>query len=102
MATITAGRRSRPAVPLPVRWLAATIRNTTFVVAGIPVQFAALLALALPWTWPWFLTAPGGPPIGLWQGTGALGAARRPRLPIPVPAAGRSAARRRFRLLLQI
>src|SRR5215469_7027751 len=80
MATITAGRRSRPAVPLPVRWLGATLRNTTFVVAGIPVQFTALLALALPWTgpwsrtasWPWFLTIPSGPPIHLWQVTVAL------------------------------
>ncbi len=85
MATITAGRRSRPAVPLPVRWLAATIRNTTFVVAGIPVQFAALLALALPWTWPWFLTAPGGPPIGLWQVTVALVASLVLLLLIRVP-----------------
>jgi signal transduction histidine kinase len=55
MATMAAGPRSRRALPAPLRWLAAMIRNTTFVVAGVPVQLAALVALALPWIFPQFV-----------------------------------------------
>jgi signal transduction histidine kinase len=68
MATVAAERRSRRLALLPLRWLAATTRNVTFVIAGIPVQLAGLAALALPWARPEFV------PVSLWQVTLALAA----------------------------
>jgi signal transduction histidine kinase len=61
MATMAAGRRSRRLAFAPLRLLAAVIRSSTFVIAGIPVQLAGVAALALPWTLPVFV------PIALWQ-----------------------------------
>jgi signal transduction histidine kinase len=55
MATTAAGRRTRLAVPAPVRWPGRIVRNTTFAVGGIPVQLAGLAILALPWVMPWFV-----------------------------------------------
>jgi signal transduction histidine kinase len=49
MATVAAGRRSASPARAPLRWLAAMLGHFTFVIAGIPVQLAALAALALPW-----------------------------------------------------
>ena len=48
MATMTAARRSRRAARAPLRWLARIAGNVTFVVAGVPVQLAALVVLGLP------------------------------------------------------
>jgi signal transduction histidine kinase len=59
MATMAARRRR--AVLAPLRLLATIVRDTTFVVAGVPVQLAALAALALPWFVPRFVV------IQLWQ-----------------------------------
>jgi signal transduction histidine kinase len=61
MATMAAGRRSRRVAIAPLRLLAAVIRSSTFVIAGIPVQLAAVAALGLPWILPVFV------PIALWQ-----------------------------------
>lgn len=63
---MAAGRRSSGALSAPLRWLAAMVRNTTFVIAGVPVQLTALLALALPWILPQFV------PISVWQVAAAL------------------------------
>jgi signal transduction histidine kinase len=60
MSTMAAGPRDRRAVRVPLRWLAKRARDITFVVAGIPVQLAALVVLALPWIIPAFV------PISLW------------------------------------
>jgi signal transduction histidine kinase len=79
MATVAAERRSRPRALLPLRWLAAMIRNVTYVIAGIPVQLAALAALALPWALPEFV------PVSLWQVTLALAASIGLVLLIRVP-----------------
>jgi signal transduction histidine kinase len=49
MATMAAGRRSRGAPAALLRWLARMVRNTTFVIAGIPLQLAVLVALVAPW-----------------------------------------------------
>src|SRR5262249_28773437 len=51
MATMAAGRRRR-AVLAPMRLLAIIVRDTTFVISGVPVQLTALAALALPWVVP--------------------------------------------------
>jgi len=59
MATMAARRRR--AVLAPLRLLASIVRDTTFVVAGVPVQLAGLAALALPWVVPRFVV------IQLWQ-----------------------------------
>ena len=48
MATMAAARRSRRAARAPLRWLARITGNVTFVVAGVPVQLAALVVLGLP------------------------------------------------------
>jgi signal transduction histidine kinase len=48
MATMAAARRDRRAAPAPLRWLARITRNIVFAIAGIPVQLAALVTLALP------------------------------------------------------
>jgi signal transduction histidine kinase len=61
LALAMAGRRSRRAVLAPFRLAGLIIRDTTFVIAGVPVQVAALLALALPWVVPHFVV------IQLWQ-----------------------------------
>ncbi len=53
--------RRRRAVMAPLRLLAIIVRDTTFVIAGVPVQAAALAALALPWFVPRFVV------IQLWQ-----------------------------------
>jgi signal transduction histidine kinase len=45
MATMAARRRGRRAVLGPLRLAAIIVRDTTFVVGGVPVQLAALLAL---------------------------------------------------------
>jgi signal transduction histidine kinase len=66
MTSLAAGRRSRRAATAPLRWLTGATRNTTFVVAGIPVQLAAIVALAVPWVMPWFVV------ISFWQVTLAL------------------------------
>ena len=68
MSSMAAGARSRRALSAPVRWLAATVRNTTFVVAGVPVQLAAPVALALPWIFPQFVV------IGVWPVAAVLAA----------------------------
>jgi signal transduction histidine kinase len=59
MATMAAARRRM--VRPPARALATMARDTTFVVAGIPVQLAALAALVLPWATPLII------PISAWQ-----------------------------------
>ena len=48
MATVAAARRDHRAARAPVRALARIARNLIFVVAGIPVQVAALVTLAVP------------------------------------------------------
>jgi signal transduction histidine kinase len=48
MASMAAARRDRRAARAPLRGLAWVARNVIFVVAGIPVQLAALVTLALP------------------------------------------------------
>jgi signal transduction histidine kinase len=60
MATMAARRHSRGVVAALLRWLARMVRNTTFVIAGVPVQLAILAALAVPWITPLV-------PIDLWQ-----------------------------------
>jgi signal transduction histidine kinase len=50
MATMAAGRRGRRLALAPVRAVAAVARDSTFVVAGIPVHLLALGALLAPWT----------------------------------------------------
>jgi signal transduction histidine kinase len=71
MATMAAGRRSRRAVMAPLRLVAIIVRDTTFVIAGVPVQLAALAALVLPWFVPHFIAIselPGGAgDVALWQ-----------------------------------
>jgi signal transduction histidine kinase len=47
MATMAAGRRGRRLAP--VRMLAAIARDSTFAVAGIPVQLIAITVLFVPW-----------------------------------------------------
>jgi signal transduction histidine kinase len=79
MSSMAAGRRSSGALSAPLRWLAATVRNTTFVVAGVPVQLAALVALALPWILPQFV------PISVWQVAVALVASACLGLAVRVP-----------------
>ncbi len=61
-----AGRRSRRAVTAPARLAGRIARDTTFVVAGIPIQLAALVVLALPLAFPGFVV------ISLWQLLAAL------------------------------
>ncbi|HKD88531.1 MAG TPA: histidine kinase [Streptosporangiaceae bacterium] len=51
MSAMAAGRRRR-AVLAPLRQLAIIVRDTTFVISGVPVQLTALAALALPWLVP--------------------------------------------------
>jgi signal transduction histidine kinase len=69
MATLAARRRR--AVLAPLRLLAIIVRDTTFVIAGVPVQLAALAALVLPWVVPHFIAInelPGGAgDVALWQ-----------------------------------
>jgi signal transduction histidine kinase len=48
MATMAAARRDRRAAITPLRWLARISGTVIFVVAGVPVQLAALVTLALP------------------------------------------------------
>ena len=48
MATMAAARRDRRAARAPLRWLARIPGTVTFVVAGVPVQLAALVILGLP------------------------------------------------------
>src|ERR1700722_18359096 len=61
MATMTAGRRRRRAATAPLRLAGWVVRNTAFVVAGVPVQLAALAVLALPWAVLWLvMTGPSG------------------------------------------
>jgi signal transduction histidine kinase len=79
MSSMAVGRRSRGGLPAPLRWLAAMVRNTTFVIAGIPVQLAALVALALPWISPKFVA------IGLWPVAAALVASACLVLAVRVP-----------------
>ena len=79
MSSMAAGRRSRGALAAPARWLAATGRNTTFVVAGVPVQLATLVALALPWIFPQFVA------VSLWQVAVALVASACLVLAVRVP-----------------
>jgi signal transduction histidine kinase len=62
MATMAVARRS--AARRPLRLLAAVARDSTFVVAGIPVQLAALAVLVLPWATPYVI------PITAWQVVG--------------------------------
>jgi signal transduction histidine kinase len=50
MATMAAGRRGRRLALVPVRAVAAVARDSTFVVAGIPVHLLALGVLLAPWT----------------------------------------------------
>ena len=64
--TAMAGRRSRRAVTAPARLAGRIARDTTFVVAGIPIQLAALVVLALPLAFPGFVV------ISLWQLLAAL------------------------------
>jgi signal transduction histidine kinase len=52
---MAAGRRTRQAATAPVRWMGRAVRNTIFVVGGVPVQLAGLAVLALPWVMPWFV-----------------------------------------------
>jgi signal transduction histidine kinase len=52
MATVAAARRNRRAASAPLRWLARITGNVIFVVAGVPVQLAALLTLGLPFIVP--------------------------------------------------
>jgi len=52
MATMAAARRNRRAASAPLRWLARITGNVIFVVAGVPVQLAALLILGLPFIIP--------------------------------------------------
>jgi len=69
MATLAARRRR--AVLAPLRLLAIIVRDTTFVIAGVPVQLAALAALVLPWVVPHFVVIkelPGAAgDVALWQ-----------------------------------
>jgi signal transduction histidine kinase len=68
MSTLAARRRR--AVLAPLRLLAMIVRDTTFVIAGVPAQLAALAALALPWVVPHFVVneLPGGTgDVALWQ-----------------------------------
>ncbi len=58
---MTAGRRSRRAATAPLRLAGRAVRDTAFVVAGVPVQLAALVFAALPWAVFWFaMTGPPG------------------------------------------
>jgi signal transduction histidine kinase len=66
MATIAAARRNRRAAWVPLRWLARITGNVVFVVAGVPLQAAALVTLGLP-----FIIAAFVPP-GWWLATIAL------------------------------
>jgi signal transduction histidine kinase len=50
MATMAAGRRGRRLALAPVRAVAAVARDSTFVVAGIPVHLLGLGVLLAPWT----------------------------------------------------
>jgi signal transduction histidine kinase len=94
MSSMAAGRRSRGALSVLMRWLAAMVRNSTFVIAGIPVQLAALVALALPWIFPQFVA------IGVWQVATALLASACLVLAVRVPLT--AAQRHRCWLLLGI
>jgi signal transduction histidine kinase len=66
-----AGRRIHRAVLTPLRLAGIIIRDTTFVIAGVPLQLAALAALVLPWVVPHFVlisALPGGAgDVALWQ-----------------------------------
>ena len=58
---MTAGRRRRRAATAPLRLVGWVVRNTAFMVAGVPVQLAALAVLALPWAVLWLvMTGPSG------------------------------------------
>ena len=94
MATTAAGRRSRGALTVPLRWLAATVRTTTFVIAGLPVQLAMLAAVALPWSFFHFLG------FGAWQAAVALAESACVALVLRAPLTG--AQRRRCWSLLGI
>ncbi|HEY3980581.1 MAG TPA: histidine kinase [Streptosporangiaceae bacterium] len=48
MATMAAAARGRRAARAPLRWAARIIGDVVFVVAGVPVQLAALIVAALP------------------------------------------------------
>jgi signal transduction histidine kinase len=61
LAIMAARRRSGRAVLTPLRLAAVILRDTTFVIAGVPVQLAALAVLVLPWVVPQFVV------IALWQ-----------------------------------
>jgi len=50
MTSVAAGRRGRRIALAPLRGIAATARDSTFAVAGIPVHLVALGALIAPWT----------------------------------------------------
>jgi signal transduction histidine kinase len=78
MATMAVARRS--AARRPLRLLAAVARDSTFVVAGIPVQLAALAVLVLPWATPYVI------PITAWQvlGVTLLSAAVALALRVPL------------------
>jgi signal transduction histidine kinase len=78
MATMAVARRS--AARRPLRLLAAVARDSTFVVAGIPVQLAALAVLVLPWATPYVI------PITAWQvlGVTLLSAALALALRVPL------------------
>jgi signal transduction histidine kinase len=65
--TTIATRRTRHVALAPLRWLVAAIRNSTFVIAGIPVQLAALAALAAPW-----VVYPGFVVLTVWQVVAAV------------------------------
>jgi signal transduction histidine kinase len=69
MATLAARRRR--AVLAPLRLLAIIVRDTTFVLAGVPAQLVALGALVLPWVVPHFVRISelptGTGDVALWQ-----------------------------------
>jgi signal transduction histidine kinase len=69
--TTAAAWRSRAAPP-PARWLRRIVRDTTFVIAGVPVQLAALAVVALPWVTPWFVVISGRQAIAALLASAAL------------------------------
>jgi signal transduction histidine kinase len=91
---MAARRRARGAARSPVRLLAGAVRDTAFVVAGVPVQLAALAVLVLPWVVPQFVV------ITLWQVAIAVLAGGALVLLVRVPLT--AAQRNRFWSLLGI